>query len=85
MGVVKNVIPAKAGIQNLLKSLDPRLRKDDKNCIFHHSLYVAKSPDGDFAPMALRQPCDFLIARLPKSHVPEVGVEPTQGVTLGRF
>jgi hypothetical protein len=31
MGVVGNVIPAKAGIQKLLKLLDPRLRGDDKS------------------------------------------------------
>ncbi len=30
MGALKNVIPAKAGIQKLLKLLDPRFRGDDK-------------------------------------------------------
>jgi hypothetical protein len=33
----KNVIPAKAGIQKLLKLLDPCLRRDDKKCIFQHT------------------------------------------------
>jgi len=36
-GVVKNVIPAKAGIHKLLKILDPRFRGDDKKSIFQHS------------------------------------------------
>ena len=38
MGLLKNVIPAKAGIQKCLKSLDPRFREDDKKCIFQQSL-----------------------------------------------
>jgi len=39
MRVVKNVIPAKAGIHNCLILLDPRLRGDDKNRIFHNFRY----------------------------------------------
>ncbi len=33
-----NVIPAKAGIQNLLKLLDPRFRGDDVHLIFQRFL-----------------------------------------------
>ena len=34
MGLLKNVIPAQAGIQKCLKSLDPRFHGDDKKYIF---------------------------------------------------
>ena len=37
MGLLKNVIPAKAGIQKCLKLLDPRFREDDKKCIFQQT------------------------------------------------
>src|SRR3989338_9084630 len=36
-GLLKNVIPAKAGIHKSLKLLDPRFREDDKKCIFQQS------------------------------------------------
>src|SRR3989338_8810247 len=36
-GLLKNVIPAKAGIHKSFKLLDPRFREDDKKCIFQQS------------------------------------------------